>query len=299
MKRIVSMVLLLQLAAHSAAQGTDVVGLSEYAGKDLRKLGRPAWLAICKEAETLTGDPTGRDIKQWRAPVPWRVDRFAVGDAEWVLLEVYPGFDIPDVSSLRIHVFNKEWKRLRKQEFPTGYRMRITEVALAKASPLNQPLVVVTVASTGPFVVENDKLTRPAFEQGNFQKQYYALSGEKFVMVRQEDDEGRIVPNNYRWREPPKGPNVPDRTRDEWIRSLSSKDPIDQLATLVWLSGSHLPSGAPRAENVNQESVNRSEVYQAVRDTPETRKVLRELADSKNAWVQAYANHILHSVPAP
>lgn len=49
MKRIVSIVLFLQLVAVCAAQDTNAVGLSHYAGKDLRKLEKPPLLALCME----------------------------------------------------------------------------------------------------------------------------------------------------------------------------------------------------------------------------------------------------------
>ena len=93
----------------------------------------------------------------------------------------------------------------------------------------------------------------------------------------------------YRWRTPPKGPPVPKRTRDEWIRSLSSENPVEQLATLVWLSGTHLSSTDARRENVNQESVEDSKLFEAVRDAAETKKALRELTKASNSWVQEYA----------
>src|SRR5262245_35364932 len=175
--------LLAQFASYCAAQDTKPAGLSRFAGQDLRKLekfGMPAFQAMVSD---LTGDAPDPD--PWQSPRPWRVERVSAGDAAWVLLEGYPGYDIPDVSSMRIHVFDANWNRLKKQEFPTGYRMRLTGIALATENPLDAPLVVARVVPTGPFQVV-DGLERPAFEDGEFQRQYYALSGGEFVMVRLE-----------------------------------------------------------------------------------------------------------------
>jgi hypothetical protein len=291
MKHVFSAILLFQCSAYCAAQEANVVGLSQFAGQDLRKLEKFGMPAFQELVRGLTGD--AEDPDPWGSPRPWRVERFPVGDAAWVLLEGYPGFEIPGVSSMRIHIFDTKWKRIKKQEFLTGYRMRLTRITLATENPLGRPLVVARVVSTGPFQIVNG-VERPAFEAGEFQRQYYALCGGEFAMVRLEDHKGKIVPNHYRWRAPTKGPEVPERTREEWIGTLTSDDPAAQLATLVWLTGAHLSSKAPRAANVNQESVAHSELFEAVRDAGETRKALRDLAESENPWVREYAVEALH-----
>jgi|WetSurMetagenome_2_1015567.scaffolds.fasta_scaffold64777_1 hypothetical protein len=115
-------------------------------------------------------------------------------------------------------------------------------------------------------------------------------------MVRLDDNKGGLVKNHYRWRAPAKGPAVPNRTRDEWIRSLTSDSPVEQLATLVWLSGVHLSSGDARHENTSQESIEDSRLFEAVRDAVETGKALRKLTNSKNPWVQEYARLALQPI---
>jgi hypothetical protein len=57
----------------------------------------------------------------------------------------------------------------------------------------------------------------------------------------------------------------------------------------VWLSGEHLPSVDARHENVNQESIEDSKLFESVRDSPEVAKALNVLLESGNAWVQEYA----------
>jgi hypothetical protein len=293
MKHFPSLMLVLLFVLAGLAQEPKPKGLETHVGKDLRKLDDRAREDFQKQIEALTGDKPEK--KEWGAFEPWWVKPFAAGKVAWVFLQAYPGYDVPDVSAVQIHVFDKNWKRLAKQTFPTGYRFFLKEVSPAKDNTLKQQLLVAKVTSSGPFIVQGQE-KRPAFEQGDYQRQYYALLGDHFVMVRLEDNEKRIAQNHYRWRAPPKGPTVPKRTRDEWIRSLSSDNPVEQLATLVWLSGTHLPSTEARQEDVNQESVEDSKLFEAVRDATETKKVLRELTNSKNLWVQEYAKLTLQVI---
>jgi len=224
----------------------------------------------------------------------WWVKAIDVGKAAWIVLEADPGGSIPGWSGIQVHVFDKGWKRLTKQAFPTGYRSFLKEVSLVKDNPLKQELLVAKVTSSGPFIKDGDK-KRPAFEQGDFQRQYYALLNDKLVLVRLEDDNGQLAQAHYRFRMSSKGPAVPNRTRDDWVRSLNSANPVEKLATLVWLSGMHLSSSETRYENHSQESVEDSKLFEAVRDTVETKKALRELANSKNSWIQEYAKFALEA----
>lgn len=272
------------------AQEPKPNGLDPYVGKDLRKLDERANEKFQKQLESLTGDKPEK--KQWNSYQPWWVKPFVQGKAGWLLLEAYPGYDIPDVSAVQIHVFDKNWKRLAGQSFPTGYRFFLKEVALLNDNPLQQPLLVAQVTSSGPFIVQG-KEKHPAFEQGDSQFQYYALSGDHFVMVRLEDNKKNLAQNHYRWEIPPKGPPLPTRTRDQWIASLSSAGPVEQLATLVWLSGTHLRSTDARPPNNNQEGIEDSKLFESVRDAATTKKALRQLTDSKNSWVQEYARFTL------
>jgi hypothetical protein len=293
MKRFTLMMLAPLCVLASLAEEPRPKGLEAYIGKDLQKLDECAPEEFRKQVEALTGDKPEK--KQWWSYEPWWVKPFVGGMAAWVLLEAYPGYDVPDVSSVQIHVFDKNWKRLAKQSFPTGYRFFLKEVALVKDNPLKQDLLVALLTSSGPFIVEGGE-KHPAFEQGDYQRQYYALSGDHFVIVRLEDNKRSLAQNHYRWHTPLKGPAVPKRTRDEWIRSLKSGNQVEELATLVWLSGTHLPSTEARKQDHNQESVEDSKLFEAVRGAADTKKALRELTNSKNSWVQEYAKLTLQVI---
>jgi hypothetical protein len=294
MKQFALVMLGLVFVLPGVAQETKPKGLELYDGKDLLKLDEHARAGFQKVVQALTGDKLEKQLER-SSYEPWWVKPFAGGKAAWVLLEAYPGYDVPDMSGVQIHLFDNKWQRLRKQSFPTGYRFFLNEVTLVKENPLKRDLLAAKVTSSGPFIVRGED-KHPVFEQGDYQLQYYALLGDHFVMVRLEDNKKKLAQNHYRWSSPPKGPAVPKRTRDEWIRSLRSEDPVEQLATLVWLSGAHLPSTEKRQEKVNQESVEDSKLFEAVRDATETKKALRELANSKNSWVQEYSKLTLQVI---
>lgn len=277
------------LALSSHAQKSlmpDSPGLVAYVGKDLRRLEATELKKFREQTEKLTGDKPEK--KEWGAYEPWWVKPFIQNDKAWLWLEAYPGYAVPDVSSLQVHIFDTSWKRVVKQSFPTGYRQFLKEVTLNVDTPLKQPLLVATLISSGPFVVQ-EGTHKPAFEQGDFQRQYYALLNDRFVLIRLEDNTGKIIPNHYLWRTPLKGPPVPQRMVQEWIRTLRSTNATEQLATLVWLSGAHRSSSEVRKEDINQESVADSEIFEAVRRAPETRQIVRELAEKATGWVQEYA----------
>jgi len=268
-------------------------GLEAYVGKDLRQLEEEDFREFARTVKAITGKKP--KYKEWSSLAPWWVKEFHAGSARWMFLEAYPGYDIPDISAGRVHIFGRNWKRIGKQAFSTGYRFFLNEAKIVTNKTLDQDLLVIQITSSGPFLVRG-KQKKPAFEQGDYQRQYYALRGDRLVLVRLEDNEGRLVRNHYRWSAPPKGPPVPKRTKTDWIQSLDSPVPIEQLATLVWLSGLHLASAEPRDKNVNQESVKDSALFEAVRDSPRTKEIIRRLTGSEQPWVKKYAKFALQAL---
>jgi hypothetical protein len=192
------------------------------------------------------------------------------------------------MSGMKLHFFDKSWKRVCSHAFPTGYRFFLDDVAVQRKGELGRPLVVAKVTSSGPFITSPGS-KRPAFEQGDFQLQYYALIGTNLFMVRLEDNRGALARNHYRWSVPPKGPSVPQRTKEEWIRWLESSNAVNRLSAMVWLTGTHLSSSEERKADHNQESVADSRLFESVRDDPRTHSIMNRLSNDKNPWVRDYA----------
>lgn len=231
---------------------------------------------------------TGEELKQARGLSPWWVKKFEAGNAKWMLLLVYPGYDVPDVSYVEAHVFDRNWQRIAKQSFPTGYRMFLKEATVDRIEHLAQDTLVIKTTSAGPFIVIGGK-EKPLFEQGTFQRQYYGFAGKQVCLIRLEDDKRKLVRNHFRWKSPSKGPSPPTLNREQWLELLASDDLIEKLSALVWVTGSHLPSTEERKADHNQESLEDSKLFESVRDDLRTAKILRELKTHENPWVKQYA----------
>jgi hypothetical protein len=294
MKQLIPLALLLIVACSGRDHSRDATELRAYVGENLRTLDPQRFKEFQELAEDVTGEkPEEPGLGGFEA---WWVKSLVAGDVAWVFAEAYPGYEVPDVSAVRIYFFDKHWKSVAEQTFPTGYRFFLENVELSKDNPLSQDLLVARVTSSGPFRIEGNE-KHPAFEQGDFQRQYYGLLGGRFVLVRLEDNKRQLAQNHYRWRAPLKGPPVPKRSCEAWIRSLTSSDSVEQLASLVWFTGMHLPSTEPRRADHNEESLEDSKLFEAVRAAPETEKALKELHKSPNLWVQEYAELGLGVVP--
>jgi hypothetical protein len=261
--------------------------LSHFVGRDLRKLSTNELSLLRERFKTKVGEDLG---EQWgpRALEPWSLSAFEIAETAWVLIEAYPGYAIPDMSRMKLHFFDKSWTRTCKHSFPTGCRFFLDSVTVQKREELDSPLIVAKATSSGPFITSPGP-KRPAFEQGDYQLQYYALLETNLFIIRLEDDEGVLARNHYRWRTPPKGPAVPKRTKEVWLKSLESSSAVERLAALVWLTGSHLSSTEERKSDHNQESIEDSKIFEAVRDDPRTQSILNALRSHKNKWIQEYA----------
>jgi hypothetical protein len=261
--------------------------LSRYASKDLRKLSTNDVAILQAEFRDKTKVELGEKWG-WCPLAPWLLSKYNTGGAAWVLVEVYPGYDIPDMSGMKLHFFDRSWRHVCSHSFPTGYRFFLNEVTVQNREQMDRPLIVAKASSAGPFITSPGP-KRPAFEQGDFQLQYYALIETNLFMVRLEDNRGIVARNHYRWSAPPKGPAVPARTKEQWMACLESTNALEQLSALVWLTGGHLLSHEQRKIDHNQESVSDSKLFESVRDDARTATLMAKLRSNKNSWVRDYA----------
>ncbi len=258
-------------------------GLEFYVGKDMAKASEVEQGRFIEGLRALTGDK--HEANDWNSLRPWWVSRFDGPGASWLVLEAYPGYNIPDMSHVRLHVFDATWKRTSKSRFLTGYRMFLSEASVEKQPSIQQDLFVAKMTSAGSFVAVSDEKLRPAFDL----LQYYGLLGTNIVMVRLEDGAGRMVRNHYRWSNPTLGPPVPIQSKETWIAALGSTNLIEQLSALVWVTGSHLLSDEERKSNHEQESVVEAKLFESVRDDIRTEAYLTMLKNHSHPWVREYA----------
>ncbi|MCP5523635.1 MAG: hypothetical protein H7A46_19015 [Verrucomicrobiales bacterium] len=263
--------------------------LARYASCDLRNLSTNEVRILQSEFKQKTGIELGEKWG-WFPFAPWLLASFEADSVSWVFAEVYPGYDIPDVSAMKLHFFDKSWGGVCSHTVPTGYRFFLNDVTVQRKAELDRPLVVVRATSTGPSIVTSPGQEKSLFEQGDYQLQYYTLIGASLFMVRLEDNHGAVARNHYRWESPLKGPPVPTRSKDEWIEWLDSPDVAHRLSALVWLTGFHRPSSEPRGAHSSQEPLAQSKRFESVRDDPRTAAILRRLKRDENLWVRDYAS---------
>ena len=262
------------------AAKTPLAIAAAVAGRDLRQLPKEAQGTVFDALRELAGKQD-----YWRRPhdgAPHRFLPVEAGAARWALVVTYPGLEVPGVSWMAVHFFDANGKQLSVDNFPTGYRISLFDMWHERIAWLPAQVLVVRLGTIGSF--------------GNFtyrQRQYYAVHESRVALVRVEDEGGGIASGVFAASHPWTGPAVQRRSADEWIKSLDSAEAAVVLETLTWLSGHHMESSEKRQAGVNEESVEDSKMWEAVRDDARTVAKLVELGKSPNRWVSeaaAYAS---------
>lgn len=240
--------------------------------QDLKQLSGSKRKHVLDALRTLAG--TEDHWRKERDSSPHRLLRWPMGETKWVLVATHDVFAVPEFSWMAVHQFDAEWRQIAVVRFDTGYRMAIRDVRQQAVEDLPEPAIVVRLRGVSPLLGYGGQV------------QYYTLVQSRVVLVRIEDEDGRIESGNFNSRLPWTGPVPPTRSTDAWIASLASANPADVLETLTWLTGRHLPSNKPRSAGVDEESVEDSRLFESVRDDPRTRQRLAEVASSSNAWIR-------------
>ena len=255
-------------------------GLAEYAGKDLRNLTKEDRENFRAKVGEIVKPEAGNPAED--APFEAKiVQPFRSGKAKWIYVEVYVGEDVPDNSGVRVHLFDEAWKQIHSKSYPTGEGVRVEEVRVERNAHLKQDLLVVLVKGALDS------------KEGFFQKQLHAFTGDRMLLVRLENTQNQVIPNDYTRVMTRMAGSVPKRTKDEWIETLASGPTLEQMAALVWLSGSHLKSSEPRQEGRNQEAEEDSLLYEEVINSEATKTALQKLAKHDFEWIRECAELVL------
>ena len=229
-------------ATTSAAEPS---GLSAFANKQLTRLPEGDREKLANSFKELTGDELGK-FDDPDSIQPFLISKFSAGDAAWIFVEADQGWDVPGLSAMRVHVFDSHWKRLFKQSFPTGYRMFLADVTVERNPDLGCDVLVGKLV----YSVRRKEL----LAAGRYVRAHFARQGGALELVRHEEADGTLSQQWYGVN--PAfiiGPTPPQRTPEAWIGSLRSKEPVEQVAALVWVSGRHLPSTERRVEGISQD----------------------------------------------
>ncbi len=275
MKRLIMLLYMVVVIVSFAAEASQK-GLSTYKGKDLRTLDEKDHASFMRAFRTLTGDKR-QEKKGWRGTEPWWVAEYQYGPIKWILLEGYPGYDIPDLSYAKVHRFGETWNYLGETTFPTGYRMRLDRVDLAKEPTVDAPVLRAYTLCQGPFTVQSNGNRSPMAEARQKQCQVYVVMSNRVAMVRLEDGVGRQLPNDQGWNPPQKGLAPVERAVPDWVSTLQSSNVVEVLESLMWLSNSRLPQ------------------MLSMRRKPAVASTIRNLCSSRNAWVRDYATLIMEA----
>ncbi len=279
--------LLCLLCSVAPAQESRSASIAAYVGRDVRKMDADEKQAFIDLFRSMTQNDKALRREDWEF-VPQTLYAFS-DPALRFFVEIAPGFERPGFCGLRIHTFDNDWKFVRQDAFSTGYRQEITDVYATKAKALSAEVLVVKTIYAGSREVTRDgkKIETP------FQLQFYAVVDGSLMLVRREDDQGRLVLNRYaNWSVPEIGMNHPQGTTEELLDILRSQAVPRKLALLAWVAGRHMSSAMERVDGVSQEPIESSRAYEALIHTPAFAETMRVLRRSENKWIREYVAHI-------
>jgi hypothetical protein len=257
-------------------------GLADYVNKDLRNLTPAERETFSAKLSGIVPHPDAKNPDIADTFQPLFVKPFGSGKAKWIFLEKYCGWDVPDLSAVRVYLFDETWNKIHHKSYPTGVHVYLAQARVEKSAQFEQDLLVVQVENPEP-------------NEGDYQKQHYAFTGDRMALVRLENKNNQLIPNNYTCSTPMMGGEVPKRTKTEWIETLTSGSTVEQMAALVWLSGSHLKSSEPRQENKNQEAMEDSVLYEEVFNSERTKTAIQKLTKHDSEWIKEYAELVQRS----
>lgn len=285
---------------------------------------REAWLELLKfegqELDRFKGDAADTIVKLANRLLPDRKDpdNFAVrsrrphllarvrtsAGARLVLLDSQFFCISPGQTWHYVYFFDESGKLLGSSDFAAGWRVCPSGARLTTRAGFDAPLLKMDGGGLGSF----------AFAPGV--SAYYALLGDRAVLVRLEDGAGRVLRNWYGCEYPLVGPTPPERTAEEWVRALSSPDKVEVLQALLWVGGLHhkeedlkydqeehrrlrLAYPDEPAENMNATldrcpaALEEARRYAALVAREDLRPQLERLADSGDEWVRQAARAAL------
>ncbi len=208
----------------------------------------------------------------------WRFEA-SNGPVHWVLIEVNRTNIHPGSDEIRLHTLNEETHSITVTEFTTGHRRYIAGFDL-KTLPLSE---------TPALEIRTDAGSNPS-------RQFYALVGEDWRLIRMERGDGAIARPQYDIKHFRCGPELhpPDLLAVE--QALGSPNPSEQLATLVWLTGFHKPPAPSEVSPQYQTAADVVFVNQA-RAHPSVRARLEALSKSPEPWIAESAALALQLQP--
>ena len=241
--------------------------LLSFENQDLRKLDQKSRVELQKAINTLVGKRENELL------IPRLISKIAnaQGQISYALIEESPLLTIPGECGIRVHVFSLEGKLLSNSAFSSGWRITLTEMQLKYMPEIGREALEVS--------------SKPVINGRDVAKQYYALIGEKALLVRLEDSGGQLIRNIYGAPNHTIGFTLTGRSAKDWEKALESNDVAEVLATLTWLGGIHWNPRTPAPEYTHEE-MSEARLADDVRSREGVKVAIRRLMQSENTWVR-------------
>jgi hypothetical protein len=188
---------------------------------------------------------------------------------------------VPVAPPVRFTALNDSGKVIAEATFKTLSRHSIVDYKLQPLKGVEYPLILL---QTGYGAYEG--------------KQYYALIGRRFDLVRLEGYDGKAKRNYYCGRREC-GPVIPKQTDQEWEADLTSNDRLRVLRALVWLGGIQRDAQPADLELFQAEDQEDMDLVRKVRERKNVMARLRKLGESKDQWEREAAQLALHPQDNP
>jgi hypothetical protein len=189
----------------------------------------------------------------------------------------------PSTTSVSLTLLDESGKVVAETGLATGWRCYLKDAKLQPAGDKDYPLVVLeTELGTGPGP--------------DIKRQHYARLGQRFDLVRLENEAGKATRNQYYVKRFRCGPRVPELTEAEWEADLMSSERARVLRALVWLGGFHWDFHAEEWKDKKQyEDADQVKLWRKIRSQDKVIARVQELAKSEDVWLREAAE--LAAVP--
>jgi hypothetical protein len=247
--------------------------LLKFQNQSLSKLAKTSREELQKAIDELVGKRENETV------IPHLVTTISnsKGQTRYALIEEFPLLTIPGNSGLSVHLFAGDGSLIRSAVFQTGWRIFVTDIRVAYLEEIGRMAIEVRSA--------------PAINGRDVARQLYALVNDEVLLVRLEDKGGHLIRNVYGAPNHTFGFTITGRSSNEWKDALESGDSAEVLATLTWLSGTHLDpkekvpevAGMPP---VAHEDLSEAQLVRDVLNSEAVRRDIKTLMLSKNLWVR-------------
>jgi hypothetical protein len=265
-------------AGPAAADPDAFSRFKDYVGKDLQELDLDGveWEGLLSAIKQLV---PGREHNSHFGYLPWHIWAVATkaeADPSYLLFETERWVMHPGSTPIRLTLFGSSGKVVSETEVDTRHRCYLRDVELREGGG-EYPLVVLKTGNgPGPG---------PGIE-----RQYYAMVGSRFELLRLERGGGQVARNTYCPIHFMAGPTPLLRTEAEWESDLLSEDRLTVLRVLVWVGGAHGDPKEGDEPRPDQERPGQVLLVRRVRQKPTVIARLRELSQSKDQWVREAAS---------